>query len=533
MLGNQRLVGAKSQRLASKTEWACLCVGLLLIYRYRWVLDDSTIYYRYVDNLLFLKRGLVFNDLEYVEGYSSPLWLLLLIPLRATHLDYWTLTLVVGCVSWLLFWAALVYVNRRLSGTGSGPAINLPLLLLGTAYGPLSYFTSGSESPLMQLAAAAVAIHVFRRQSWLWQALLGLLPLVRNEFLLPLLVLVVGHRLLWRRTPWVMVHSALIAGLSWTAFRIYYYADFFPNTYYLKDKVDIRQGLYYLVNGFGPYGLLAMLLFSGLTAIGLWRVGNHALYLRERALLVVVAVSGLLYVVKVGGDMMHYRMLAFPFCLLAIASGGVAESVATLFQLTSARSQRELVASLLGFASFLAYPRFLSQHPVFGHEERMLDRGISDAAWHRHLDKLAYSSERKHENHDLLTQYARLAPSHRNVVIDTFCANMFQKPPMRFVHAYGLTEPILARVNIQEERPGHKMGLFGLANDLATLRTRAISECRENTVSVINKQYMPQWIVNNVATIQHIERRMYNHHDFLANLRLALTNPGRIRIGRP
>ena len=42
------------------------------------VSDDGAIFLRYAQNTLDGK-GIVFNDGEYVEGYSSPLWLLLLI----------------------------------------------------------------------------------------------------------------------------------------------------------------------------------------------------------------------------------------------------------------------------------------------------------------------------------------------------------------------------------------------------------------------------------------------------------------------
>ena len=41
-------------------------------------MDDSYVYFRYVDNLVFLGNGLVYNRGEYLEGFSSPLWAVLL-----------------------------------------------------------------------------------------------------------------------------------------------------------------------------------------------------------------------------------------------------------------------------------------------------------------------------------------------------------------------------------------------------------------------------------------------------------------------
>src|SRR5678815_1722287 len=88
----------------SALEWLCLAAGLVLTLQYAWFLDDAFVYYRYVDNLLFLGRGLVFNPGEYVEGYSSPLWALLLIPLRATHANWWLIVRAIGLLGFAGTW---------------------------------------------------------------------------------------------------------------------------------------------------------------------------------------------------------------------------------------------------------------------------------------------------------------------------------------------------------------------------------------------------------------------------------------------
>jgi hypothetical protein len=222
--------------VASPLEWFFLLAGLALVVRYRWILDDSTVYFRYVDNLLFLKRGLVYNYREFVEGFSSPLWVGVLVVCRFTRLDYWTITLACACVSWILFWLAAVHVNRVLGAPDRRGGVNLPLILLATAYGPLSYFSSGSESPLMQLSAACVALYAINPGSTLWQLLLGLMPLVRNEFVIPLLGLIACRYWISRRLPWPILGSAATACGAWLGFRVYYYADLFPCPFYLKDK---------------------------------------------------------------------------------------------------------------------------------------------------------------------------------------------------------------------------------------------------------------------------------------------------------
>ena len=40
----------------------------------------------------------------------------------------------------------------------------------------------------------------------------------------------------------------------------------------------------------------------------------------------------------------------------------------------------------------------------------------------------------------------------------------------------------------------------------------------------------PRWVEENLASIETIERKIYNRHDFAENLRLALAFPDRIVI---
>ncbi len=118
-------------------EWICLAAGLFLSLQYAWVMDDAYVYFRYIENLLVLDYGLVYNHGEYVEGFSSPLWLLLLTALRATGLDYWFLLRCIAVASFTCFWALLIVVNRLMSPRGS-PVVNVPLVYLSTNYAVLS-----------------------------------------------------------------------------------------------------------------------------------------------------------------------------------------------------------------------------------------------------------------------------------------------------------------------------------------------------------------------------------------------------------
>jgi hypothetical protein len=156
-------------------EWLVLVIGIVLVNHYAWLLDDAFVYFRYVDNWVLLDYGLVYNRGEFVEGFTSPAWALLLSVLRATGLDYWHIVRLLGLVTFSGTWWMLVLLDRELSPhRGSRPrsdggagaqnplVLNFPLIYLGLNYGVLCYFTSGVETPLVQLVAVAYAMYLAR-----------------------------------------------------------------------------------------------------------------------------------------------------------------------------------------------------------------------------------------------------------------------------------------------------------------------------------------------------------------------------------
>ena len=54
-----------------------LIYGFFCMRYWTTIRDDTFIYYRYVNNVL-AGNGPVFNPGEYTEGYTSPLWLIVL-----------------------------------------------------------------------------------------------------------------------------------------------------------------------------------------------------------------------------------------------------------------------------------------------------------------------------------------------------------------------------------------------------------------------------------------------------------------------
>jgi hypothetical protein len=83
------------------------------------------------------------------------------------------------------------------------------------------------------------------------------------------------------------------------------------------------------------------------------------------------------------------------------------------------------------------------------------------------------------------------------------------------------------------DRPAHKKGLRPLAGQLANLlkwwgKPPGIGMYR----AAVENGVAPAWIHNNLETLELMERKLYNRHDFRDNLGLALHIRERIHIRR-
>jgi hypothetical protein len=543
-------------------EWVCLAVGLFLTLRYAWLLDDAFIFFRYVDNLLFLGRGLVFNEGEAVEGFSSPAWTLLLIPLRATGANYWLIVRAVGLACSALFWFLLLCLRgatepRAGDPGGRAPIVDLPMAYLSGLYPVACYFTSGMETPLVQVSAAAFALHVFAPALVLPRVLVGLAPLVRPELALPVCLVVLWDWARARRFPWLVGAVAAATSGGWLAFRVAYYADLLPNTFYLKDRVRLDWGLAYLHDALVPYGAYVFLPALALLALVLARRGADP-FLGRRAFLLLLAALVAAYVVKIGGDGRHYRYLAFPFCLAVAAGAGLVERG---LGLSGRRSRRALAAALaLGLLALSAalYPRQLSIHPLLpGVVEEKVGL-IRDAQFHRAHPSIGYSpwsSGREMERFTpfeaqllaeangepvserplaLRAEYARYLREVRpgrppGTRPGGWCYDMWKRFNERWIHKDGLTDALLARTTAEPWRPGHfkEEELGHLMLDMLRVQERHGARRGAYREAVQAGDGAP-WIERNLESIELVERKVHNRRDLLENLELALTRVPRI-----
>jgi hypothetical protein len=225
--------------------------------------DDAFISFRYAENLA-TGRGPVFNPGERVEGYSNPLWTVLLAVPMWIGIGRWDLgpLVLAKCVGAVLAVATLWVVRGVVSRRGARSAW-MALLYCG-AVAPNAFWSIGAlETPLLALfLVLAVREHLDHElddgrrdrlsRSSFWFLLAAL---TRPE---PVVLFAVA----WALRAW---QSVRLRTLGWReqsrfalpflvpygaflAWRLAYYGSLLPNTYYAKRYHDpfacIRGGQY-------------------------------------------------------------------------------------------------------------------------------------------------------------------------------------------------------------------------------------------------------------------------------------------------
>lgn len=219
-------------------------VGLFFLMQFLamsgWTIDDSYISYRYAWNLAS-GDGLTFNPGEWVEGYSNPLWVLLLAgPALVGIPPHWTgklLGLAAGLGGLVYAWW---FLRRILEVSLLTTTAALAWLATSTAWG--LYTASGMETPLFGLTIVAMCAHLGARQWWPAAAWCAAASLTRPEgllytgpFVLVLLLDPQGPLRGGRRRD--LLALAVPAGsiFGWRLLRLVLYGSSVPNTWHAKN----------------------------------------------------------------------------------------------------------------------------------------------------------------------------------------------------------------------------------------------------------------------------------------------------------
>ena len=344
---------------------AATAFGVVRAARLSWTGDDAYITFRYARHLVD-GHGLVYNVGERVEGYSNFLWTLwCALGLRlGVSAESWANAWSIACYAATIALLALLTVQRRRDARGGAPlgvwgALPAAALLAASHREWAVFATSGLETSMFTLlvvvgyAACVQALRAMRRNDastqgaadpatrWIVIAgvIEGLVCLSRPDG--ARFAVVTGAFLLWSlRSPRrVLGYAIAVAALvvPYAIWKLAYYGDLLPNTFYAKSaaRAWLGQGLLYI----GLYAREYWALSAGfVAAVGVWVAGaftgprgassaenapdggTAAAWRPALALAVVIGVADLIYVAWVGGDFMNARFLipTTPFLGLAV-----------------------------------------------------------------------------------------------------------------------------------------------------------------------------------------------------------------------
>ena len=296
------------------SRWPLLC-GLLLFtalsqYFFWQIGDDSYIYFRYVEQTLAGFWGQWTPQLAPVEGYSSPLWFMLLLGISHLPLPIDISARLLG----LFFSALSLFVSWRLSHqlSGSKKQADLSIFFIALIAGFYYWGTSGLETPLYTFLYTAFAHAIFSQQRSpriYWSYISGIaaaLSLTRPEgifLLLPLLIIsacAASHTYSIKLKAVAVFFIAAFMPLTlWLIFRLSYYGLPLPNTFYAKATGDviaqISNGFFYSLPILASCIMLGLIFLSNMT--------------RPQAILLALIALPCAFIVGGGGDwMFHFRL---------------------------------------------------------------------------------------------------------------------------------------------------------------------------------------------------------------------------------
>lgn len=431
--------------------------GLVSVINQASLFDDAYISFRYSRNFAD-GLGLVWNAGERVEGYTNPLWTVLLgVLYRITGIEAPQWALLLGPV---IFVATLLSVDR-VSRLLSPQSLGLPIAAGLLAVHPIftAYGTTGMETGLGALLAVLGTWALISARTARGSALTGL-AFILATFTRP------DHALLYLAGSAVIalellaalrrrdgVREAFVSCLAYAApFLLYtvylgakvaYYGEILPNTYHAKsaDMTWYSQGWIYasaFLFGEGSWLLLITTLGAALWPGARWPVNRFA-----RFVLILLPLH-LFYVARVGGDFMNGRFFVVVLPLLAIG-GALA-----LDRATQLPGRKALVALLVG-AALLGSTRSID----------LFDKGMRWGIIQEHRVypvKSWFPPVVKHHHDKMGRRFARLHEAGVPVVLGTGGVGMVgYHSQLELIDMRGLTDRTVARQKLKKRtRPGHE-----------------------------------------------------------------------------
>jgi arabinofuranosyltransferase len=327
-------------------RWLLLALPVIVLaeraWARRWMSDDGFINLRVVRQITS-GNGPVFNTGERVEAATSPLWVFALTvgdvvtPIRLEWIA------VLAGIALTLTGVAFAIAGSRLLMPSRGPSelyVPAGAAVLVAVTPVWTFASSGLEGGLTSawLGVSLWALARFARSAGplpVWSAVvLGIGVLIRPDLgIFTALFLAAVLVVRWRDDSWGsrvrLLGAALALPVAYEIFRMGYYASLVPSPALAKEASSARwhDGWEYLRESFGPYALWLPLI---VLAIGAYfpllraaRRDHQSAITLTAAAFVLGGIVQTVYVVRVGGDFMHARLL-LPALFAVVAPVAVA-----------------------------------------------------------------------------------------------------------------------------------------------------------------------------------------------------------------
>jgi len=250
-----------------KHDISCLIILYLIflviaIQFFGWIIDDLYIYFRYVNNFVH-GSGIVYNPGEYVEGFSSFSWLMILSVFGFSGMP---LELSAKLISLFLVLVNLILIYKISIKQGLGKLSFLVCLLMLFNLPFILWSVSGFEGMFYMFLLLTAFYKIINfgtgtRDLLIISILIFLIAVSRPEGALMSIAYVV-FIYAFHKNKIFSIKAAVLSGLmfsSFLIFRVIYFGDLLPNTYYAKIGHDIlgyyeirsyKNGLFYIIEFF-------------------------------------------------------------------------------------------------------------------------------------------------------------------------------------------------------------------------------------------------------------------------------------------
>lgn len=196
--------------------------------------DDAFISPRYAQNLVDGK-GLVFNANEKVEGFSHPLWTLLLVLPAYLSCNVILFAKIIGVISWIAILAVSQHILRR-HFTAPAGIVALLGTFIATSIALIYYSIAGLETIFYAMQIVLMNYLLLEKRPLAASIVAAFIAVSRPEgvlYILPLAAWLVVNRTRWRTWYFYLIIPGLMTFLLLLVRWIYYHA-ILPNTFYVK-----------------------------------------------------------------------------------------------------------------------------------------------------------------------------------------------------------------------------------------------------------------------------------------------------------